>query len=138
MLFKLCSSRYALQATCFKASSLSKLSKLFMQSSLFSYTVEINSSVDCSSRNIIYLLGCKRCPNQYIGESERSLKERFFEHKGYVTNNMVTKATGLHFNERGHSVSDMEITVLEKLFNDNPHYRKQREKMLINKFCTFG
>ena len=95
------------------------------------FSVDINSSVDCSSRNIIYMLGCKRCPEQYIGESERSLRERFSEHKGYVT-----KATGSHFNERGHSLSVMEITILEKVFSDNPQFRKQREKMYINKFNT--
>ena len=82
------------------------------------------------------MLGCKRCPEQYIGETERSLRERFSEHKGYVTNKNLTKATGSHFNERGHSVSDMEITILEKVFSDNPQFRKQREKMYINKFNT--
>ena len=99
-------------------------------------TIEINSSVDCSSRNISYMLGSKKCPNKYIGESERSVKERYLEHKGYVTNKICTKATGLHFNEKGHSVIDMEITILEKVFNCNPQFRKQREKMWINKFRT--
>ena len=47
-----------------------------------------------------------------------------------------TKATGHNFNEKGQSVSDMEITILEKVFNFNPQFRKQREKMWINKFKT--
>ena len=98
--------------------------------------VDINSSVTCSSSNIIYLLGCKRCPQQYIGETERSLKERFSEHRGYVTNNVTSKATGKHFNEKSHRVSDMTITILEKIFNPNPQFRKTREKMWINKFNT--
>ena len=98
--------------------------------------VDINSSVTCASSNIIYLLGCRRCPQQYIGETERSLKERFSEHRGYVTNNTISKATGKHFNEKSHRISDMTITVLEKVFNLNPQFRKQREKMWINKFNT--
>ena len=64
------------------------------------------------------------------------LKERFVEHRGYVRAKMQNKATGKHFNEPGHSVSDMNITVLEKIFNPDPQYRKQREKMWINKFNT--
>ena len=76
------------------------------------------------------MLGCKWCPQQYIWESERSLKERFSEHEGYVSNQISTKATGAHFNEKGHSVSDMEITILEKVFSDNPQFREQREKCL--------
>ena len=86
--------------------------------------------------NIIYLLGCNRCPQQYIGETERTLKERFAEHRGYVKNKILSKATGKHFNEVGHRESDMTITILEKVFNTNPQYRKQREKMWINKFNT--
>ena len=48
----------------------------------------------------------------------------------------LTKVTGLNFNQKGHSVSDMEITIMEKIFNTNPQFRKQREKMYINKFNT--
>ena len=82
------------------------------------------------------MLGCNRCPQQYIGETERSLKERFSAHRGYVTNKQLNKATGKHFNEGGHKISDMTITVLEKVYNNNPLYRKQREKMWINKLNT--
>ena len=94
------------------------------------------TSANCLTTNIIYMLGCKRCPQQYVGESERSLKERVLEYKGYVSNNILTKATGAHFNQKGHSVNDMEITIIEKIFNQDPQFRKQREKMFINKFNT--
>ena len=100
------------------------------------YRIEINSSVNCSSSNVIYMVGCKKCTQQYVGETERSVKERFREHRGYVAANLKNKATGQHFNEPGHSVSDMTITVIEKVFNKDPQYRKQREKMFINKFNT--
>ena len=33
-----------------------------------------------------------------IGESERSLQERFSKHRECVTNKQLTKATGQHFN----------------------------------------
>ena len=100
------------------------------------FKMDINVSANCLTTNVIYMLGCKRCPQQYVGESERSLKERFLEHKGYVSNNILTKAKGEHFNQKGHSVSDMEITIIEKIFNQDPQFRKQREKMFINKFNT--
>ena len=100
------------------------------------FKTDINTMVTCSSKNIIYLLGCKKCPQQYIGESERSLRERFVEHRGYVNTRNFSKTTGVHFNEKGHSVSDMEITIVEKIFNQNPHFRKEREKMYIQKFNT--
>ena len=73
---------------------------------------------------------------QYIGESERTLKERFSEHKGYVVNNMRNKATGEHYNQKGHKVSDMKITIIEKIYSSDPAVRKEREKYFINKFNT--
>ena len=48
----------------------------------------------------------------------------------------MTKATGIHFNEKGHKISDMQISILEKVFNQDPQFRKQRERMYIQKFNT--
>ena len=100
------------------------------------YRVDINSSVDCSSKNVIYLLGCNKCPQQYIGETERMLRDRFTEHKGYVNTNNISKSTGAHFNSKGHSVSDMRITIIEKIFSQEHQIRKEREKLYIQKFNT--
>ena len=63
-------------------------------------------------------------------------KERFSKHRTYVNTNNKTKSTGLHFNSKGHSVSDMEITIIEKVFSSDPRFRKQREKLYIQKFNT--
>ena len=57
--------------------------------------------------SFIYLLGCNKCPQQYIGETERMLKERFTEHN-------ISKAT---------------VALLEKVFSEEPLFRKQREKL---------
>ena len=91
-------------------------------------TVEITQQLDCQTKNIVYCIGCKKCPVQYIGESDRTLQDRFAEHRGYVNNHHMNKATGQHFNLPGHRISDMEVTILEKLWNQDPQYRKTREK----------
>ena len=46
----------------------------------------------------------------YIGETNRMLKFRLDDHRGYV-NNCVDRATGSHFNQPGHSLADMSITI---------------------------
>ena len=97
------------------------------------FSVDINRPVNCQTQNILYCITCKKCSLQYIGESERSLKERFSEHKSYVVNNMKSKATGEHFNMKGHRVSDMRVSILEKIFSTDPAIRKEREKFFINK-----
>ena len=64
------------------------------------------------------------------------LRDRFSEHKGYVNNNNISKSTGAHFNSPGHSVSDMRITIIEKVFSQEHQVRKQREKLFLQKFNT--
>ena len=45
--------------------------------------IEINANISCQSKNLIYCITCqiKNCSLQYIGQSERTLKERIQEHK---------------------------------------------------------
>ena len=106
-----------------------------VQATATNYKMDINSTVDCSSKNVIYLLGCNKCPQQCIGETERMLKERFSEHKGYVSTQNISKATGAHFNLKGHSVSDMRIKVLEKVPPHELQFRK-KERNFISKSST--
>ena len=82
------------------------------------------------------MLGCKKCKAQYIGETHRTLQDRFSEHLGYVRNNHTKKVTGEHFNSKGHKQSDMMRTIIEKIHNNSSLFRKQREKMFISKFNT--
>ena len=71
-----------------------------------------------------------------MGETNRALQYRFSEHLGYVRNKHVNKVTGEHFNSRGHSQSDMKISIVEKIYSNSDQFRKQRERMFISKFNT--
>ena len=107
-----------------------------VKSAASNFTVEINKQVNCQTRNILYCISCDRCTVQYIGETERSLQERFSEHKGYAINQKTSKTTGEHFSQKGHKVSDMRVTVLEKVFSSDPAVRKERERYFIVKMNT--
>ena len=107
-----------------------------MKASFNNTIVDINAAVICKSTNIIYCISCQNCKMQYIGETERSLQERFSEHKAYVMSRHLGKATGIHFNLSGHSVSDMKVTILEKVHSLDPLVRKEREDLFIRKFNT--
>ena len=63
------------------------------------------------------------------------LKFRLDDHRGYV-NNHVDTATGSHFNQPGHSLADMSVTILEQVRKNNDAYRKEREEYFIRKFNT--
>ena len=53
---------------------------------------------------------------------------RWAEHLGYVRNRRLDQA-----NLPGHSIDHMTFSVLEKINNNNPQYRKARESHLTEK-----
>ena len=73
----------------------------------------------------------------YIGETERSLKDRVCEHLGYINTKNKKQPAGEHFNLSGHTKSDLKVTILERVYKYDPQYRKERESFLIRKFNTF-
>ena len=78
----------------------------------------------------------EKCRKRYIGESERTLKDRISEHIGYVKTHKQGTTTGTHFNEPGHSVANLTATVLERVTSEDIFYRKERETYHIRKFNT--
>ena len=63
-----------------------------------------------------------------VGETHKRLYDRFSEHLGYIRTKKVNKATGEHYNQPGHSASNMTVTILEKVINPDWQYRKKKEK----------
>ena len=108
----------------------------FVKSTASNNIIEINKQVNCQTRNILYCITCTRCSVQYIGETERSLQDRFSEHKGYASNRKTNKTTGEHYSQKGHQVSDMRVTIIEKIFSSDPAIRKEREKYFIGRMNT--
>ena len=83
----------------------------------------------CNSFNIIYMLECNldKCKLRYIGESKRSVKHRLADHRGYIINQHVDKATGAHFNTPGHSLANLTCTVLEQVRYNNKLQKRERK-----------
>ena len=106
--------------------------------------IHINSPVSCDTANIIYCITCKRCQQQYVGQSGNQLSSRIAQHRGYINNHhkhteagKTTQPTGEHFNLPGHQgVSDMEVKVIEKVFCKSMAVRLARESLYIRKFQT--
>ena len=68
---------------------------------------EIKQQMACKSATLIYMIECKRCKKQYIGETKRTLRERFTEHR-QATNNPshanASAAVPTHFSLPDHSI----------------------------------
>ena len=65
-------------------------------------------------------------------ETGKTLPQRFAQHRGYVLNKQLDKATGAHFNRPGHKMSDMKVTILEKVHSDDPQMRNTRKSLTQN------
>ena len=98
-----------------------------------SSVVQMNSTLDCTSSNIVYCLQCNKenCNQIYVGHTQRQLKERFSEHKTSVRTHSKN-AVGEHFNGPGHSLANMNILALEKVFTPGLAVIEKRESYYIN------
>ena len=97
----------------------------------------INDTLNCKSKNLIYLIECKKCIKQYIGETKHQLHERFSEHRRSTQNHhqrIEPTPVSTHFNQPGHSIDHhLLLTPLELIQNKRDSVRKAREAHLINK-----
>ena len=71
----------------------------------------------CNDRNVVYAITCEKCGQVYIGQTGRNLSTRFSEHRRsveqYHTNPIhKDKPVGLHFSEENHDVTDMRISAM--------------------------
>ena len=96
--------------------------------------VQLNSTLCCTSTNVVYCLQCTKdnCKQIYVGQTQRQLKERFGEHKTSVRKKS-NNAIGDHFNGPGHSLANMNILALEKVFTPGQAMIEKRESLWINK-----
>ena len=93
---------------------------MIIQSNQFKSTMtgkiyQCEHNVDCGSINIIYLITCKKCGIQYVGQPSLRLKDRFVHHYSRdIELSDPNKSVGRHFSQTDHrGLKDMEITVLE-------------------------
>ena len=64
------------------------------------------------------------------------LKFRLDEHQGYINNKVKSQATDQQFNLPGHSLADLEATVIEPVQINTGASRKEREQFNIRTFNT--
>ena len=88
----------------------------------------IRSHLTCQSTNIIYLINCNKCHNtQYVGETGKTLQNRFYHHRSDINTNKDT-LVARHFNSTDHTLTDLSVTAIEQMRQPSPTIRKRREK----------
>ncbi len=99
--------------------------------------VSQESEVSCRSKNVIYLLTCKKCGVQYVGETKRELHCRYMEHVRTVNKNQLNTYLVKHFNQQDHSSGDLSVQIIEVIMEDvSKSYRENRELFWIKTLVT--
>ena len=104
------------------------------------YSWSINDQIDCESENIVYLIRCNKENfklNKYVVESERTAKERISEHRGYINRNEKRHATGEHFNQPGHSLTNMKFTILDIVRSKDHLDTENKERHIISESLIY-
>ena len=102
-------------------------------------THHIKSHITWETFNVIYLIQCRLCNLQYIGETKRRLKDRFNEHRLPILNptgNYIHTAVSEHFLTSNHSNNHMLLIPIEKPKNGRDSFWKASEAHLIHKVKT--
>eukprot|EP00061_Rhincodon_typus_P004682 g23178.t1 len=69
----------------------------------------IKQMFTCTSANVVYCIRCFQCGLLYIGETKRTLGDRFVEHLRSVHDKRQHLPVSNHFNSPSHSLDDMSI-----------------------------
>ena len=102
-------------------------------------TRQISNKLSCATNNLIYMIQCQKCStteqpsdSQYIGQTGRTLRERFGEHRRDIIHKLTDKSgVAEHFNRPDHSLADVSLIPLETIRQRRESLRRARERQLI-------
>ena len=94
-------------------------------------TFRVRATATCKTSNVVYLIECRKCCKQYVGETQNRLHIRLNRHRSDIMQRRIEKPVASHFTSPGHSLDDLKILVLEVMRSQDEHLRKWRESYWI-------
>ena len=91
----------------------------------------IKDAFSFQSSGFVYAISCRRCSAFYIGETGRTLRERFGEHLRSIEKSLPGLPVAEHFNSNGHTLQDTQIRGV--MLCGGNRQRKRQEMRLIFK-----
>jgi predicted GIY-YIG superfamily endonuclease len=101
----------------------------------FLYIIEDGENLTCKSKDVIYVLKCKTCSGEYIGETV-NIRRRIHTHNSHIrTEQHLCRATD-HLIECGKQLSDVRerFTVFLLETERDKYVRKAKEAYYIRLF----
>ena len=98
-------------------------------------------SIGCKSHNVVYGIWCEGCRKVvYVGETGVSLYARAQNHLSSIRS--VNPSVGLpvrrHFMTQEHSLDDLRVVGLERVWKGSVDYRRARERRWMSLMGTDG
>ena len=96
---------------------------------------------DCNSDHVIYVISCDKCGSIYVGQTFRTIRERFLEHRSNVNHYKnhpdaePRSQVAVHFNLPGHSKDNMKISGIYYIMDDTR--REVEEDRLIARLGSY-
>ena len=107
-------------------------------SSITGSSFDLHNDVNCTTRNVIYLITCKGCKKQYVGQTNQNVSCRMNKHRFDIRNCDVNPVShvAIHFgsNDNKCSLSDFSFLPIEII--DNNMDRLCKESFWIHKLNT--
>lgn len=72
-------------------------------------TYSINMEINCQSTYVIYLIQCKKCGKQYVGQTSNTLNTRIRNHLYDIIRGDDTKPVAKHFSSNNHNSNDVTV-----------------------------
>ena len=95
-------------------------------------TLQIRHPMNCKCYNIIYLILCQRCRQQYAGETDQSLSNQINRHRSDIRNRKYEgKPMTRHFNCAEHSIINMRVMAIYKILAPSATKCKAKESQWI-------
>ena len=102
------------------------------------FELKLRGHFDCKSTYVIYLIECKRCKIQYIGQTSSSVASCLTAHIADINSTNTKKqetSVSKHFNEANHTARDVRVCALLKA-SRNVNMRMHQEEAMIQLFST--
>ena len=97
-------------------------------------TLIIKQPVTCKTKNICHLINCKKCSQQYIGETKLQFHLRMNNHTIDIRTDKKSTEMVRHLTNCG--VNNIKPVILERVRSSDPFIRKAREQFYIELLGT--
>ena len=91
--------------------------------------IKLRQRTTCKTSNVIYLLECSKCNEQYVGETGYPVHHRGNQHRSDIKDGHKNIPSVRHFKKCG--VENLKLTAIKKVRSQNQEIRKARENCWI-------